>query len=137
MFDKERAPTAAMVKKYVFLSPMLDSALAEMREFAKKKQDGIVTATKIKILNRLLSDVREVLAREESVNYLEPLDEQELPQNSDAVLILGQYKAALNSFHDAHYRWAANTQRWVTQEWIDEYERDDESELEEEDDEEE
>lgn len=123
MLDKDRAPTQEKVNKFLYLSPMLNSALNEMREFSKKKQDGIVTATKIKILNRLLSDIRAILENEDSVNYLEPLREDELPQNSDAVLILGQYNAALESFRSAHFSHAYGGPRWVTREWIAEYER--------------
>ena len=89
--DKGRAPSQDQVDKFNYLSPMLDSALKEMREFSKRKQDGIVSAAKIKILNRILSDVRTIVSEEDTVNYLDLLDEQDLPQNSDAVFMLTQY----------------------------------------------
>lgn len=114
MYDKESVPTDEQVKKYEYLSPMLNSALSEMRDFAKKKQDGIVSETKIKILNRLLTNVREILASEESVNYLDPLDEEKLPQNSDAVLILGQYRAAMDSFKEKHCETNGYEKTWKT-----------------------
>ena len=123
MYDKERAPSQEQVEKFTYLSPMLDSALTEMREFSKRKQEGIVSATKLKILNRLLSDIREVASGEETVNYLDPLDEEELPQNSDVVLVLGQYRAALDTFGDAHHRRVLGEHRWVTKEWIQEREQ--------------
>jgi hypothetical protein len=119
MYDKDSAPTEEQVKKYNYLSLMLDSALSEMRDFAKKKQDGILSDTKIKILNRLLTDLRQILVSEESVNYLDPLDEEKLPQNSDAVLILGQYRAAMNSFENRHHKTINYTKTWITKEWID------------------
>lgn len=115
--DKGRAPSQDQVDKFNFLPPMLDSALIEMREFSKKKQDGIVSATKIKILNRILSDVREIVSGEDTVNYLDPLDEQDLPQNSDAVLVLGQYRAALATFKGDHQKYVLGDLRWVTKEW--------------------
>jgi len=121
MYDKKRAPTEDQVRKYAYLSPMLDSALDEMRGFSKKKQDGIVSATKIKILNRLLADIREILSGEPSADYLDPLDEEQLPENSDAVLVLGQYRAAVDAFRAAHYKYAGGEHRWVTKEWIEEY----------------
>ena len=86
--DKDHAPSQDQVDKFNYLSPMLNSALSEMREFSKRKQDGIVGTTKIKILNRLLTELREIVSGEDTVNYLDPLDEDDLPQNSDAVLIL-------------------------------------------------
>ena len=124
MHDKDKAPTEEQIEKFAYLSPMLDSALKEMREFSKKKQDGIVSATKIRILNRLLSDIRDVLAVEESVAYLDPLSEEDLPQNSDAVLVLGQYRAALNSFRERHWQFSGYEHRWITKEWIEENEPD-------------
>jgi hypothetical protein len=119
MYDMDSAPTDDQVKKFEYLSPMLNSALSEMRDFAKKKQDGIVSETKIKILNRLLTNLRQILASEESLNYLDPLDEEKLPQNSDAVLILGQYRAAMDSFKEKHRKTINYTPTWVTKEWID------------------
>jgi hypothetical protein len=133
MTDKETAPTEEDVKRFIFLSPMLDSALSEMREFSKKKQDGIVSGTKIKILNRLLTDIKDVIKQEESASYLDALSEEELPQNSDAVLILGQYRAALDSFESRNRLTIDYKKTWITKEWIEaneeeEYEDDDEDE---------
>ena len=130
MSDAESAPSDAQVKRFTYLSPMLDSALFEMREFAKKKQDGIISKTKTRLLNRLLTDVQGVLQGEASITYLENLSEEELPQNSDAVLILGQYRAALDSFKERNYRWVSGGKAWITKEWIEE----NEGQLEEDDD---
>ena len=132
MQDIEKAPTESQVAKFKYLSPMLDSALSEMREFAKKKQDGIVSATKIKILNRLLGDIRGILELEESVGYLDLLSEDQLPQNSDAVIVLGQYRAALNSFRDKHFHSVDYKGTWITKEWLEENPEYTESEEEEE-----
>jgi len=120
MYEKELAPTDAQIAKFQYLSPMLDSALSEMREFAKKKQDGIVSAMKIRIMNRLLTDIKEILAHEESRNYLDVLSEEQLPQNSDAVIILGQYRAALDSFEKRHHHTVDYKRTWITKEWIEE-----------------
>jgi hypothetical protein len=117
MTNQDTAPSQDQVDKFKFLSPMLDSALSEMREFAKKKQDGIVSKTKIKILNRLLTDIKNVVRHEESAGYLDLLSEEELPQNSDAVLVLGQYRAALDSF-ETRNRTSDYTRTWMTKEWI-------------------
>lgn len=116
--DIASAPTQAQVDKYYYLSGMLKSALNEMREFAKKKPDGIVSETKITLLNRLLAEIKTVVQMEASNAYLDMLSEQDLPQNSDAVLILGQYDAALKSFEERHHRYENHAKRWVTQEWL-------------------
>jgi len=118
MPDRKLAPSDLQAEQFDFLSPMLDSALTEMREFAKKKQDGIVSALKIKILNRLLTQIKEILAKEDSAAYLDLLSEEQLPQNSDAVLVLGQFRAAMNNFSKRHHRVVNYNSTWITQEWI-------------------
>lgn len=121
MYEKDHAPSQAQVNKLIYISPMLDSAITEMREFSKKKQDGIVSTMKIKVLNRILSDVREIVAGDDTIDYLDPLDEDDLPQNSDAVLVLGQYRAALDTFQEGHYGSNYDEpgyRQWITKEWI-------------------
>ena len=118
--DNPTRPTKAQVAKYEMLSPMLDSALDEMREFSKKKQDGVINKTKIALLNRLLTDMKEMLTDETSNAYLDLLDEDMVPQNSDAVLILGQYRAAMNRFKSRHYRRDSTGfgGKWITREEV-------------------
>ena len=117
-YDKNAAPTDQQVEKYNYLSPMLDAALNELREFSKKKQDGIISDTKIKIVNRLLRNLAEVLVGEPSAGYLDTLSEEEVTQNSDAVLIVGQYRAALDTFESSHTRRIDHRKTWITKEWI-------------------
>jgi hypothetical protein len=115
--DTFQPPTKEQVAKYEMLLPMLDSAIAEMREFSKKKQDGVVNKTKINILNRLLRDIKEILSTEPTDQYLDLLDEEMMPQNSDAVLILGQYRAAMDRFKEQHFRrpYPGTNLQWMTE----------------------
>ena len=129
MNTRDTAPTAEGIARYRYLLPMLESAIHEMRDFAKKKPDGIVSSTKIKILNRLLIDLKEIIKAEESASYLEPLSEEELPQNSDAVLILGQYLSALESFERRNTKEINYRKTWITQEWLDQKEKEEEEEF--------
>lgn len=99
------------------LEPMVVSALNEMKEFSKKKQDGVLNPLKVKLINRLLIQVREeVLQNEATIEYLDLLDDETLPQNSDAVLILGQYEAAMMQFKAKYYGWDGYQHRWYTRE---------------------
>jgi hypothetical protein len=115
--NDENLPTDEIVRKFEMLSPMLNSALAEMREFSKKKQDGVLNSLKVKIINRLLSDLMDVLSADPSTGYLDLLDDESLPQNSDAVLILGQFRAAMNQFKEKYYGYYGGTHRWITVEY--------------------
>lgn len=107
-------PTTELVVEFEMLAPMLDSALIEMREFSKKKQDGVLNPLKVKILNRLLLNIKDLLSSDLSTNYLDLLDDDLLPQNSDAVLILGQFKAAMGQFKDKNFGYDNGIYRWRT-----------------------
>jgi len=107
-------PTKEQVQKFDLLFPMLGSALTEVREFSKKKQDGVLNPLKVKILNRLLSEIKnEALITDQIVKYLDLLDDETLPQNSDAVLVLGQYKAAMNQFKERYYVYSSGHGEYI------------------------
>lgn len=93
---------------------MLDAAHREMSEFSKKKQDGIVNALKIRNINRLFAELRKLLENDASRDFVELLDEETLPQNSDVVLLLSQWQAALKQYKARHYGWDSTDNRWFT-----------------------
>ena len=97
---------------------MIDSAYREMTELSKKKQDGTLNELKVCHINRLLIRAKALLGKDPSTEFLELLDEETLPQNSDAVLILGQAQAAMSLYWEKHHGRVAveNVYRWVTQE---------------------
>ncbi|RUR30326.1 hypothetical protein ELY33_11000 [Vreelandella andesensis] len=83
--------------------PLLNSMHAEFKELAKKKPEAAVSKNEIKIVNRLLEKVREVLIEEDSIGFLDILDEDDVPQTSDVTLILLQYVAAMKGFYYKYY----------------------------------
>jgi hypothetical protein len=70
----------------------------ELKELAKKKPEATLSASKVKIINRVLVDVRDCLQGEPEHKYLDLLDDETLPQYSDAILILSQHQGALKAF---------------------------------------
>ncbi len=108
-------PTDEQASTYDRLVPMLEAAHREMSELSKKRQDGVVNALKIKTLNRLLAELSNVIKDDPSHAFVDMLDEDTLPQNSDVVLILSQWKAALEQFKRTHYGTDSDyKQRWFT-----------------------
>ena len=101
---EEKRTTEEQVGLYETISPLLHSAFDEIKELSKKKQDEPLNVKKVKIINRLLENAKEVLKNESTVIFLDLLDENELPSNSDAVLTMSQYISALNKFRKDHYR---------------------------------
>lgn len=112
------SPTDDQATTYDRLVPMLEAAHREMTELSKKKQDGVVNPLKIRMLNRLLTELAEVIKDDPSYSFVDLLDEETLPQNSDAVLVLSQWHAALKQYKDRHHGYdrVEGGQRWFTAE---------------------
>jgi hypothetical protein len=109
----ERAKTTTKkVEDFKTLLPLLEAMYAEFQELSKKKQDGQVGATKVKMVNRLLKAVHSVLENEPNHAFLDLLDEDDLPQNSDVVLILSQAEAAMKAFQAKYYYWSGTKHLW-------------------------
>lgn len=110
-------PTEEQASAYDRLVPMLEAAHREMTELSKKKQDGVVNALKIKMINRLLTELSKVLEHDRSFGFVDMLDEETLPQNSDVVLVLSQWRAALDQYKGKHWGIDRVTgeRRWFTE----------------------
>src|SRR3546814_11612260 len=100
------------------VEPMLEAAHKEMSELSKKRQDGILNELKVRYINRLLAEAHAALGDDPSLAFVELLNEDELPQNSDAVLVLGQWLAAMKQFKDRHHGYDPDRSgsRWFTEE---------------------
>jgi hypothetical protein len=115
MGDIKTPTTLNRANLYEVTMPLLKSMFAEFKELSKKKPDGAVNKSKIKIINRLLAKCREVLESELSIEYLDLLEEDDVPQNSDVVLMLSQYVASMDKFHKDHYGWDGLGHKWFTE----------------------
>jgi hypothetical protein len=110
-------PTNSQAEKYDLLHPLLISMLSEVKELSKKKQDEHLNKLKVGKINKILSKIKEeVLNDDPSREFLDLLDDATLPTNSDAVLIIAQYEAALSQFHGKHHGWDGSENRWFTKE---------------------
>lgn len=111
-------PTRDRTDKFEMVQPMLEAAHKEMGELSKKKQDGVLNPLKVRYINRLLLKAQEALAEDPSREFVELLDEDPLPQNSDAVFVLGQWLAAMTQFRGRHFGFdpvgPAIRPRWFT-----------------------
>jgi hypothetical protein len=115
---KDTLPSQEQVDKFKMLSSLLDSIYDEMKEFSKKKPDELLNKLKVKMINRVLEQIKALLSGEPTVSFLEPLDEATLPSNSDAVLILGQFRSSMSQFTGKFHRYdeSIHRSRWHTQE---------------------
>src|SRR5688572_21379756 len=118
MPKKIALPTNSDIALFEMLAPMLRSDLDEIRELSKKKQDGVLNQLKVKSINKKLEPIKAILSSEPTVDFLELLDESTLPTNSDAVMLMAQFVAAMDQFKKKY--WGRTTvygnSRWFTKE---------------------
>jgi len=88
----------------------------ELKDLGKKKPDATLGTSKVRIINRVLTDIRGCLKGEPERKYLDLLDDETLPQYSDAILILSQYEGALKAFRERHYGWDGSETAWFIKE---------------------
>jgi hypothetical protein len=110
---EEYLPSQADVTQFEMLYPMLSSVLDELKELSKKKQDGVLNPLKAKTINKILAKAKNLLENEPSIEFLDLLDEDTLPTNSDAVLMIVQFKTALKGFREKYSEDDFN-KTWIT-----------------------
>ena len=127
--DLSKITTEEAVATYLATNAIFIGVIKEIRELSKKKPDAIMSAGKVKIINRVLEDLKKILEGEPEGKFLDLLDYKELPQTSDAVLVMVQYETVLRVFKKKYYQYYETTygdrkEVWVTPEFIKEYEGD-------------
>jgi hypothetical protein len=100
---KSQTVTQDQVDEFELLYPLLNSVLSEIKTLSAKKQDNALNIFKVKSMNRILERIKTLIAKEPVANFLDLLDEETLPSNSDALIILVQFEAALRTFKSDHY----------------------------------
>ncbi len=111
-----KKPTIVQAEEFDMLSPILKALLAETKELSKKKADNPLNKLKVGMINKVLERVKKLLAADPTIKFLELLDDETLPSNSDAVFIIAQYDAAMEQYKDKHYGYdyEESENRWFT-----------------------
>jgi hypothetical protein len=110
----ELTTTEEAVATYNTTRAIFAGLIKEVRVLSSKKPDATLSKGKVKIINRTLTDLRKVLEREPEYKFLDLLDDDDLPQTSDAVLIMVQYESALHSFSKRYHRRVKNELNYRT-----------------------
>lgn len=93
-------------EQFNLLAKLLGGLYAEFSSLAKKQPDALTNAFKTNQVNRVLSPLKQIMASEDSTQYLDFLQEADDGQAnakgrstySDAVIIMSQYKTACDEF---------------------------------------
>jgi hypothetical protein len=112
--DFKHVTTEEAVATYNATHNIFAGLIREVRGLSSKKPDATLSQGKVKLINRVLADLREVLEKEPEYKFLDLLDDDNLPQTSDAVLIMVQYESALKSFSNRYYRIVKNDLNYHT-----------------------
>jgi hypothetical protein len=96
-------PTEKNIEDYELLKDMLHAQRHEFNLLSNKKSDGQLNKMKIKMVNRVLEPLKELLKNEPSYKFLDILNEDDMPTNSDIVLIISQYEKAMDNFKNKYF----------------------------------
>lgn len=95
--------TQEAVNQYELLNPLLMGIYEEMQELSKKKPDSPLNTFKVKSINRTIEPIKELLKEENTYSFLDVFDIDDIPTNSDTVLVLNQYIKAMGMFYEKYY----------------------------------
>lgn len=87
------------IDEYIKLLIQTDKAFQDFSDLSKKKPNDGVNKFKLKLINKLLMKANSILDEQNKpFDDFEQFDEDDVPSNSDVVLILTQYVACLKKF---------------------------------------
>ena len=118
-YEFEDVTTDAAVATYQASTPIFEGLIKEIRELSRKKPDATMSPGKVKMVNRVLNDLLSILKAEPTGKYLEILNDESLPQVSDAVLTMVQFESALEAFGSKYRQFVDGERYWITQETLD------------------
>ena len=90
---------------YGVVMPLLRAMYKEFTELSKKNPRDALSKNKIRMVNRVLGSCGKILDSEPSMEYLDLIEEEDATlQNSDVIIILSQYVAAMEQFRGKYYQ---------------------------------
>ncbi|MDB5124850.1 MAG: hypothetical protein JWP94_2979 [Mucilaginibacter sp.] len=112
----DNLPTLEQVDQFLMLKDLLASIYLEMKEFSKKKPDEPLNKFKVKNINRVLGPIKAILASQPTLEFLDLMDDDVLPSNSDAILVIGQFTASMDRFEKKYFKYNSRTGKheWKT-----------------------
>jgi len=102
--NKIVCPSDEDIENYHLLYGMFTALYNEMKQLSKNKQEITLNDFKVKKINETLEKIKVLLSDQPTNVFLNLLDNETLPRYSDAILILAQYRTALDRFGDKYCR---------------------------------
>lgn len=103
------------VLEFEKIEQQLHTMLAEMSELSKKKANDGVNKFKLKLINTLLAKLNPMLESFKPFDDFEEFHDDDVPTNSDVVVMLSQYVGAVFRFRSLNTERSAFDSSWT---WI-------------------
>ena len=100
------------IEQFEKLEQQLHSFLAEISELSRKKPNDPLNKFKLKFINGALDKLNKLLGNDQPFADFELFDVDDLPSNSDVVVILSQYAAAAYRFRVKHTEYDRDERKW-------------------------
>lgn len=98
--------TEQNIEKYNITYGRIVSLYNEIQKLSAKKPNDQLNTFKIRVVNQALKDALTLFGNEYlPINDFSQFDEDELPTNSDVVMVLQLYRDSLHRFRDANSHW--------------------------------
>lgn len=105
--------TTGQVAAFNRLTNQLSALYEEISTLSKKSPDGAVNKFKLGILNEKLSEANELLGEDSRPSkHFTIFDADSLPTNSDVVMMLSQYRDALETWRSGRIHQAGMEWQW-------------------------
>ncbi len=101
------------VPQFEKLEQQLHSFLAEISELSRKKPNDGMNKFKLKFINSTLDGLNKLLKDDRPFKDFKQFDADDLPSNSDVIVILAQYAAATHRFRTENTTHDEGTWWWV------------------------
>lgn len=103
------------IDKFIKLVKQIKSLIAEFSVLSKKKPDGAVNKFKIRLINPVLEVANYFLSDKKYKPFAEfkLFNEEDLPTNSDILVILSQYSVCLEQYHEDSILYSDHKYYWV------------------------
>jgi hypothetical protein len=101
------------IDKFIKLVMQIEKILSEFDSLSKKKPDNALNKFKLELVNTVLRSANQIINKENKpFPNFDEFGEEEIPTNSDVVMILSQYVACLDKFR------RENTIKNEDREWV-------------------
>ena len=113
---EQNLPTNAEVNQFLMLKELVTGLYEEMKDLTKKSSKETLNDFKIRSLNRVLKPLKELLKDQPTAMFLDLLEDDSLPTNSDVVIVLSQYLSAMKKYEERYYKFppGSSIKRWNT-----------------------